>query len=217
MTDPFNHFFRQASEGEENAKWWTEKLAELKPLATIPQISLLSTFLKNKRASDRWLGTEITLKRLDLELRKWIADEKRDNLLVADEYRVFLARTTAALLERAVKGQVAINERQGKSLLAVLDTIGLNCLVPKGMVFGAEAEKAAAEASKPTGKKGKPAKKGAEKENGNGKDKDKEESVKLSFSFVKLISGGEPVHEYMRLVEDPIEFQLRVSTGQLPY
>lgn len=198
-------------EGEQNAIWWTEKLSELKPLAATAQISLINGFLKNKRASDRWLGTEIILKRLDLELRKWIADEKRENRAAGDVYRVFLARTVNSHLLKAVKGDVAINEKQGKALVGILTTLGLECLIPDGMVFGAAAEQAAVEASKPAAKKG--AAKNGKKDKAAEKEKEKEEKessgVKLTFSFVSLTKGGKVVYDFMKVVEDPIEFQLR--------
>lgn len=103
---------------------------------------------------------------------------------------------------------MAINERQGKALLSILDTLGLSSLVPAGMVFGAAAELAAVEAAKPAAKKGKA---GKEKKGEEKKEEKEDKGAKLSFSFVSLAKSGKPLYEYMRVVEDPVEFQLRVS------
>lgn len=202
-------FFRQAEEGILNAAWWDEKLLELKPLSVPSQISLIGGFLKNKRASDKWLGTEIILKRLDLELRKWIADEKREDREVGDVYRVFLARTTSDLLVKAKKGEILINEKQGKALVGLLEVLGLTVLIPESMTFGAAAEAGRVEANGGSGKSSK--KGGAAKSGKKEKVIEKEESsgVKLTFSWVKLTKDGKPTYEYMKVNEDPIEFQLR--------
>ena len=196
-----------------NGLWWADKLAELKPLAIPAQIILVTSFLRNKRAKDRWLGTEMIIKRLDLEARKWIADESRELPAIRDAYTVFLARTSNDLLQQAVKGEVIINEKQGKALLNVLDAVGLSCLVPPGMVFGAAAAAAAAAAAPVKGKKDK---KGAEKkvkdDKKGGKEEKEETGAKLTFSFVSLTKGGKPVHDFMKITEDPVEFQLRVSS-----
>lgn len=209
MTD----VYRVAEDAVLNGLWWADKLAELKPLPIPAQIVLLTSFLRNKRAKDRWLGTEIVIKRLDLEARKWIADESRELPSTRDAYTTFLARTAHDLLQQAVKGDVIINEKQGKAILAVLDALGLSCLVPAGMVFGAAADAAALAAAQPVkkGNKKDKDKKGAEKDKKGSKD-DKEESTgaKLTFSFVSLTKSGKPVYDYMKITEDPIEFQLRV-------
>lgn len=200
---------RQLEEGAQNATWWADKLAELKPLTVPSQISMLNGFLKNRRAaSDRWLRTEITLKRLDLELRKWIADtERQEDPVVADEYRVYLGKTTRDLLDAAAKGTATVNEKQGKALLSILESIGLSCLKPDGLVFGAAAEKAVA--ADKAGKKGKPVKK--EKESKSASKDTEDEAVKLTFKFVTLVKSGKVQYEFMPTKEDPLQFQLRVS------
>ncbi|KAL8287587.1 hypothetical protein RQP46_003445 [Phenoliferia psychrophenolica] len=204
---------KQVEEGAQNATWWAEKLAELKPLTVPSQIAMLQGFLKNRRAlSDRWLRTEITLKRLDLELRKWIADtENQEDPTTADEYRVYLAKTTRDLLEQAAKGSATVNEKQGKALLSILESIGLSCIRPDGLVFGAAAEKEkdkAAGAASAGKKGGKPVKK--EKDAKAAKDKDAEDdAVKLTFKFVTLVKSGKIVYDFMPTKEDPLQFQLR--------
>ncbi|KAK4047372.1 hypothetical protein OIV83_005419 [Microbotryomycetes sp. JL201] len=201
---------KEAEERKENATWWDTRLAQLKPLAIPAQISLLQAYLKNKRASDRWLGTEMIVKRIDLELRKWIADDRRDEPEIADSYRVFIARTAGPLLAKAKKGLATINERQGKSLVSSLEIIGLGCLVPEGILFGAAAEKAAE-----NGVNGKSSAKG---KSGSKKDKDKSSKSKdekeekedkgpKTFSFVSLSKGN--YEEFMKIKEDPLEWQLR--------
>lgn len=206
---------RQVEDGAQNATWWNERLADLKPLTVSSQVSMINGFLKNRRAlTDRWLRTEITLKRLDLELRKWIDDDQQEDAIVADEYRVFLARTTRDLLEAAAKGNATVNDRQGKALLSILESVALKCLVPDGLQFGAAAakedkDKAAAAAG---GKKGKPAKKEKEVKAGGAKSKDEEEgAAKLSFKFVTLIKNDQIKYDFMPTKEDPVQFQLRVS------
>lgn len=188
-------------------------------------------YLKNRRASDRWLGTEMTLKRLDLELRKWIADERREEPEVADAYRVFVARTVGPLLDKAHRGLATINERQGRALVASLETCGLGCLIPEGIVFGAAAEAAAEALATKAGAKGgnkkdkavsagkkagKDDKKGGKDDKKSGdKDKDKDEKgAKLSFSFVSLKKGG--YDEFMKIQEDPLEWQLRCMGEFMP-
>lgn len=177
-------------------------------MAVPAQVALLNSFLRNKRAKDKWLGTEIIIKRLDIEARKWIADETRESQATRDSYTVFLSRTCHDLLQQAVKGDVIINEAQGKALLAVLDAVGLSCLVPNGMVFGVAAEAAALAAAQPVKKGKKEKEKKPDKKNGK---EEKEDSVKLTFKFVSLTKSGKPLYDYMKITEDPIEFQLRVS------
>ena len=132
---------KQQEEGLLNYKWWVERLEDLKPLPLPGQIAQLNSYLKNKRSNDPWLGTEMTIKRLDLELRKWIADERREAEDVKDQYRVYLARTATPLLQKYVKsveegtGSVVINEKQGKALVNTLEVMGLGCLVPEGIKF----------------------------------------------------------------------------------
>jgi len=83
----------------------------------------------------------MTIKRLDLELRKWIADERREAEDVKDQYRVYLARTATPLLQKYAKsveectGSTVINEKQGKALVNTLEVMGLGCLVPEGIKF----------------------------------------------------------------------------------
>ncbi|ORY65665.1 hypothetical protein BCR35DRAFT_354923, partial [Leucosporidium creatinivorum] len=204
---------KQAEEGAQNHLWWTEKLALLKPLTPASQISQLTAYLKNRRASDRWLGTEMLLKRVDLELRRWIADERREEGEVADGYRVFVARTVGPLLVKAKKGGATINERQGRALVATLEALGLGCLIPEGIVFGkeAEAEKEAAETKGAKGGKGKKddKKSGGKKEKDGKKSKDEEKEdkgAKLSFSFLSFKKGD---YGFMKIAEDPLEWQLR--------
>ena len=153
------------------------------------------------------------LKRVDLELRRWIADERREEPEVADNYRVFIARTVGPLLAKAKKGDATINERQGRAMLQTLEAMGLSCLVPEDIAFGKEAEKAeAADAKGAKGKgnkKDKPVKKEKESSKGDKKGKDDKEDdkgAKLSFSFVSFKKGD---YGFMKIGEDPLEWQLR--------
>ncbi|KDE02846.1 hypothetical protein MVLG_06636 [Microbotryum lychnidis-dioicae p1A1 Lamole] len=208
---------KQLEEGVQNALWWNERLEQMKPLNTTAQIALLVGYLKNRRASDRWLGTEMVLKRVDLELRKWIADERRSEPKNADEYRVFIAKTVTPLLERAVEGSATINERQGKALTTTLQVMGLGCMVPEGIQFGAAVEKAL-EAAAPAakgGKKGatagaKDKKEDAKKKSGSsgkaGKEDKEDKGARLSFSFCIKKSSD---FDFMKIEEDPLEWQLR--------
>lgn len=178
----------------------------MKSLPPAGQIALLTGYLKNRRALDAWLGTEMTLKRIDLELKKWIADEKRESAEVADSYRVFIARTASPLLARAKKGDAKINERQGRALVNTLEALGLSCLVPEGIQFGAAAEKAVEATSTSKGAK-KGGKKGDKKEDKKSKEEEKDEKgPKLSFSFTSFKKGD---YSFMKINEDPIEWQLR--------
>jgi ATP-dependent RNA helicase DDX60 len=154
------------------------------------------------------------LKRIDLELRRWIADERREEPEVADAYRVFIARTVGPLLAKAKKGDATINERQGRALVGTLEAMGLGCLVPQGITFGKEAE-AEKEAAETKGGKGGKGKKDDKKASGGKKDKDgkksKEEEkedkgAKLSFSFVSFKKGD---YGFMKIAEDPLEWQMR--------
>ncbi|KAM0753759.1 P-loop containing nucleoside triphosphate hydrolase protein [Meredithblackwellia eburnea MCA 4105] len=201
---------KQALEGAENATWWDERLSDLKPLEVPSQIAMLVGFLKNRRAvADPWLRTEITLKRLDLELRTWVADDRQEIPAIADVYRVFLARTTRDLLESAAKGTGTINEKQGKALMSVLESLGLLCMAPPGIVFGggkAEKEKDKDKGATANGKKSKSGKKEKEKES---KKDDDDSPAKLSFKFITLIKSGELKYDFMPIKEDPLEFQLR--------
>ncbi|KAK4055914.1 hypothetical protein OIO90_003171 [Microbotryomycetes sp. JL221] len=201
---------KEAEARGENLQWWEGRLAQLKPLAIPAQIALLQAYLKNKRTSDRWLGTEMLVKRIDLELRKWIADDDRDEPDVADAYRVFIARTAGPLLSKAKKGLAAINERQGKSLVSCLEIIGLGCLVPEGILFGKAAEAAAEATSNGNAKATKGGKKD-KKDKSSSKSKDdkdeKEDKGPKTFSFVSLSKGN--YDEFMKIKEDPLEWQLR--------
>ncbi|GAA6028667.1 hypothetical protein JCM8097_007338 [Rhodosporidiobolus ruineniae] len=223
-------------EGKENYKWWVERLDDLKDLPLPGQISQLDAYLKNKRAQDPWLGTEMIVKRMDLELRKWIADDRREIEDVADQYRVFLAKTASPLLQKYFRAQqegrtdVQINEKQGKAIITTLFVMDLQCLVPKGIKFGSPG---AGEEEEKKGKKGKEEEEGAKKKKSSAKPgskaaqskakgetaaaagkaakPEKDERSKLSFHYCSLLDkeSGEPLYEFMEIDENPLEWQLR--------
>lgn len=209
---------RQAEETALNASWWTEKLASIKPLPLSGQLTNLTLLIKNRRASDKWLGPEMALKRIDTYLRLWIADERREESEVADDYRVKIARDTRDLLDKYKKGDVLMSEKQGKAAIGTLEALGLGCLVPVGLVFGAggaavdDGKKGSGGKDKAAGgKKPKPGAPGSGKKDEKDKKEEKKDEVKLTFSFVSLSKGGKMLHEFMGLgKEDPLEFQLRV-------
>ncbi|GAA5825082.1 hypothetical protein JCM11251_006092 [Rhodosporidiobolus azoricus] len=227
-------------EGKENYKWWVDRLNDLKEMPLLGQISQLDAYLKNKRAQDPWLGTEMTVKRLDLELRKWIADDRREVDDVADQYRVFLAKTISPLLQKHFRAQqegrlaessTVINDKQGKAIATTLFVLGLECLMPKGIKFGAAAggeeedkkskkEKEDGEAAKKKKSSAKPGSKAAQAkskgETADAKSKaakpEKDERSKLSFHYCSLIDKdeGEVMYDWMEIEEDPLEWQLRM-------
>ncbi|GAA5961336.1 hypothetical protein JCM3765_004378 [Sporobolomyces pararoseus] len=227
-----NAIKKQQEEGLLNYKWWVERLDDLKPLPLPGQIAQLNSYLKNKRSNDPWLGTEMTVKRLDLELRKWIADERREVEDVKDQYRVFLARTATPLLQKYVKsceeesGSVVINEKQGKALVNTLEVMGLGCLVPEGIKFAGLGSDGDDDKKSKKGKGGdddgkkkkgnaKPGSKAAQnkkKEEASGSSK-KEKDVrdKLTFHYCSLIDKeeDEPLYDWMEIDEHPLEWQLR--------
>ncbi|BGP17637.1 hypothetical protein JCM10213_001289 [Rhodosporidiobolus nylandii] len=225
-------------EGKENYKWWIERLDDLKDLPLPGQISQLEAYLKNKRANDPWLNTEMLVKRMDLELRVWIADDRREVDDVADKYRVFLAKTASPLLQKYYRAQqegrsdVQINEKQGRAIANTLFCLGLECLLPKGIKFGAAS--AEEEEGSKKSKKGKEEEEGAKKKKssakpgskaaqakskgettaagGSSKSKgEKDERSKLSFHYCSLIDkeAKEPIYDWMDCDEDPLEWQLR--------
>lgn len=160
-------------EGKENFKWWLERLEDLKEFPLPGQVSVLEAYLKNKRANDPWLRTEMIVKRLDVELRRWIADERREVDETADAYRVFIAKTVSPLLSNYVRAQqdgrtdVVINEKQGRAITTTLFVTGLECLIPRelmdkksGIKFGGTA-----------GDEEKKSKKGEKEEEDGGKKK----------------------------------------------
>lgn len=214
-----NHCFLFLSLVEDaalNTTWWLSKLNSSASLAIPAQIALLSGYFSNKRAQDPWLGTEMMLKRLDLELRLWLADERREAPAVRDSYVAYLARTTVGLMRNSMSGQIKINERQGKALGNILEAIGLSCLTPVGITYGAAVPSGAVNVSKKP--KDKDAKKDGKKEKEAGKkdpkkekEEEKEEKVKLTFLFVTIVKSGKVVYDWMTIIENPIEFQLRVS------
>ncbi|GAA5967019.1 hypothetical protein JCM21900_002356 [Sporobolomyces salmonicolor] len=225
---------KQVEEGMLNYKWWIERLEDLKPLPLPGQIAQLTSYLKNKRSNDPWLGTEMIIKRLDLELRKWIADERREAEDVKDQYRIFIARTATPLLQKYVKSQqegtgaVMINEKQGRALVNTLDVMGLACLVPEGIKFGGMA---AEEEEDKKSKKGKGEEDGGKKKKGaakpgskaaqdkkksetsaaSSKSKEKDVRDKLTFHYCSLIDKDEdePLYDWMEIDEHPLEWQLR--------
>ncbi|GAA5898544.1 hypothetical protein JCM6882_007811 [Rhodosporidiobolus microsporus] len=226
-------------EGKENYKWWVERLNDLKDLPLPGQISQLDAYLKNKRAQDPWLGTEMTVKRLDLELRKWIADDRREVDDVADQYRVYLAKTISPMLQkyfrmqtegRLAESSILINEKQGKAIATTLFVLGLECLMPKGIKFGAAAggeeedKKSKKSKDEDDGKKkkgsAKPGSKAAQAKakgdtadaKGKAAKPEKDERSKLSFHYCSLIDKdeGEVLYDWMEIEEDPLEWQLRM-------
>ncbi|GAA5999548.1 uncharacterized protein JCM10292_004219 [Rhodotorula paludigena] len=220
-------------EGRENYKWWVERLDDLKDLPIPGQISQIQSYLKNKRAQDPWLGTEMIVKRMDLELRKWIADERREADDVADRYRVFLARTASPLLQKQMRAQEEetgsiITEKQGRAISNTLAVLGLECLIPEGIVFGDKADKEDKKSKKDKkddddGKKKKgSAKPGSKAAQAQKKDAtasasskaskgEKDERAKLTFHYCSLIDKdeGEAMYEWMEIDENPLEWQLR--------
>ncbi|GAA6015723.1 hypothetical protein JCM10207_008775 [Rhodosporidiobolus poonsookiae] len=222
-------------EGKENYKWWVERLDDLKDLPLPGQISQLEAYLKNKRAQDPWLGTEMLVKRMDLELRKWIADDHREADDVADTYRVFLARTASPLLQRYMRAQqegsgaVMITDKQGRAITNTLAVLGLECLIPEGIKFGGmekeedskKSKKGKEEEDGGKKKKGsaKPGSKAAQAKAKGGEEKpsksskgEKDERSKLTFHYCSLLDkeSGEPLYEWMDCEEDPLEWQLRL-------
>ncbi|GAA5895565.1 uncharacterized protein JCM6883_001549 [Sporobolomyces salmoneus] len=226
-----NAIKKQQEEGLLNYKWWVERLEDLKPLPLPGQIAQLNSYLKNKRSNDPWLGTEMTVKRLDLELRKWIADERREVEDVKDQYRVFLARTATPLLQKYVKacaeesGAVVINEKQGKALVNTLEVMGLSVLVPEGIKFaglgsdGDDDKKSKKSKGDDDGKKkkgnAKPGSKAAQnkkkEESAAPTKKEKDVRDKLTFHYCSLIDKeeDEPLYDWMEIDEHPLEWQLR--------
>ncbi|GAA5832204.1 hypothetical protein JCM5353_008197 [Sporobolomyces roseus] len=222
---------KQQEEGLLNYKWWVERLEDLKPLPLPGQIAQLNSYLKNKRSNDPWLGTEMTIKRLDLELRKWIADERREAEDVKDQYRVYLARTATPLLQKYAKsveegtGSTVINEKQGKALVNTLEVMGLGCLVPEGIKFaglgsdGDDDKKSKKSKGDDDGKKKKGAAKPGSKAAQTKKKEDaaapvkKEKDVrdKLTFHYCSLIDKeeDEPLYDWMEIDEHPLDWQLR--------
>ncbi|TPX36142.1 hypothetical protein SmJEL517_g01613 [Synchytrium microbalum] len=199
---------KEAEERLGNEKWWKERLIELRPLDVSAQIELIAGFIASKRTSEKWLGTEIMLKRLDLEIQKWIADPKREDPVVVDGYRVYLARTIVKVLQDVSRGKLSMSVTQGKAFVAIIDTLNLRCMIPDGLVLGEEVEaKPTAEYtnSKSGGKKGssKKEKPAVETSAPTGKD------AALSFEPVPLLKKNKAIYEFMTLKEDPIEFQLR--------
>lgn len=208
-------------EGKENYKWWVERLEDLKALPIPGQISQLDSYLRNKRAQDPWLGTEMLVKRMDLELRKWIADDRREAEDVKDQYRVFLARTASPLLQKYLRAQqegsnaVMINEKQGRAITTMLFCLGLECLIPEEIVkkqitFGGSSEddkkdkksKKDAAADEDGKKKKSGAKPGSKAAQASKKDAtastsskaskaEKDERSKLTFHFCSLIDKDE--------------------------
>ncbi|GAA5881820.1 hypothetical protein JCM3774_001290, partial [Rhodotorula dairenensis] len=208
-------------EGKENYKWWVERLEDLKALPIPGQISQLDSYLRNKRAQDPWLHTEMLVKRMDLELRKWIADDRREAEDVKDQYRVFLARTASPLLQKYLRAQqegshaVMINEKQGRAITTMLFCLGLECLIPEEIVkkqitFGGSGgdddkkdKKSKKDAGDDDGKKKKSgAKPGSKAAQANKKDAtastsskaakaEKDERAKLTFHFCSLIDKDE--------------------------
>ncbi|GAA5927004.1 uncharacterized protein JCM15063_000429 [Sporobolomyces koalae] len=228
-----NAIKKQQEEGLLNYKWWVERLDDLKPLPLPGQIAQLTSYLKNKRSDDPWLGTEMIVKRLDLELRKWIADERREAEDVKDQYRIFLARTATPLLQKYVKsceegsGSVVINEKQGKALVNTLDVMGLSCLVPEGIKFAGLGSDGDDDKKSKKGKKGeeddgKKKKSNAKPGSKAAQNKKKEEAAapvkkekdvrdKLTFHYCSLIDKeeDEPLYDWMEIDEHPLEWQLR--------
>ncbi|KAJ8293829.1 putative helicase [Rhodotorula toruloides] len=219
-------------EGKENYKWWIERLDDLKDLPIPGQISQITSYLKNKRAQDPWLGTEMVVKRLDLELRAWIADDRREADDVKDRYRVFIARTASALLQKYLRaqqdgsGSVIITEKQGRAITNTLAVMGLECLIPEGIEFVAidkgesKKDKKAAEedgkkkqgGAKPGSKAAQAAKKDATASASSKASKgEKDERAKLTFHYCSLIDKdeGEALYDWMEIDENPLEWQLR--------
>ncbi|TNY21481.1 DEAD/DEAH box helicase [Rhodotorula diobovata] len=220
-------------EGKENYKWWVERLDDLKDMPIPGQISQVQSYLKNKRAQDPWLGTEMVVKRVDLELRKWIADERREADDVADQYRVFIARTLSPLLQKYMRaleegtGNVVINEKQGRAISNTLAVLGLECLMPEGIKWsdklgsGDDKKDKKSKADDDDGKKkkggAKPGSKAAQaaKKDATSSAKaakpEKDERSKLTFHFCTIIDkdAGEAMYEWMEIDEHPLEWQLR--------
>ncbi|GAA5972085.1 hypothetical protein JCM11641_002488 [Rhodosporidiobolus odoratus] len=224
-------------EGKENFKWWIERLEDLKDLALPGQISQLEAYQKNKRKDDPWLYTEMIVKRIDLELRKWIADDRREADDVADVYRVNVAKWASPLLQNYMRARaegrtdVLINDKQGRAIANTLFCLGLECLIPKGIKFGAIVNEEESKKSK----KGKEEEEGAKKKKSSAKPgskaaqakvkgeaastasssksskAEKDERAKLSFHFCSLIDKeeNEPLYDWMDADEDPLEWQLR--------
>src|SRR5258707_14275469 len=196
-------FPRELENATQNEKWWREKLSELNPLSLKDQRDVLKGFLKSKRASDRWLRPEMLLKQMDTEIRMWVADDMREVADVADRYRIFLATTCRDMLEASVKEVIVLNEKQRRTVLVILEALGLSCLVPVHDAGPPSRDSVLSSSSKPR-------KQASKKERPVGPAKPEPKPAKLSFTFITLSKGGQPWYEFMKIKEDIFEFQLRV-------
>lgn len=188
--------------------WWADQLNAIEKNQNLGEQAMqLEKLMAGKRiASSRTLLPEATIKRLDIELRRWIADDNRKKSFVADNNRTYLARHASELYQKAVAGKVDLSGAHQKKLGEMMDALGLAVMIPE-----LAATDEAPMTSKKDAKKDKVAK-GKEKEKEKGK---KEEKEKLSFSFTSLKSKstGEWRYSFMAVKEDPWEWQLRVSAG----
>ncbi|TPX52317.1 hypothetical protein SeMB42_g01506 [Synchytrium endobioticum] len=177
---------RDADERKDNSKWWNDQLIMLKTKSITEQINIVQHLLK---------------------VRKWISDPKKNDPNVGDDYRVLVARITVEVVRNVGCGKVSVNAAQGKILLEILASLNLTCMIPEGVQLGEdmkqEGSAITATTSKSAGKK-KPVGKTAASA-----PLIKNEEVCLSFIFAPLFQNGKLIHEFMKLREDPIEFQLR--------
>ncbi|KAF8325454.1 uncharacterized protein EI90DRAFT_3128818 [Cantharellus anzutake] len=183
---------KEAEVASQNEKWWAEKISEIGTLSLQQQLPLVKAFAMSKRTSDKWLKCEILLKQMDIELRMWIADEKREVPEVADRYRIFLATTSRSILESSLKNGYNPNEKQRKAILSVLEALGFSCLAQAGSgtntVEGSDYTTSKPKKSTPS-KKAKPI---------------------IQAKPDARPTKGDPLFDFMKIKEDVYEYQLRV-------
>lgn len=195
-----------------NASWWQERLQALTAMRALSeQITALESYMLNQRVKvDKILSVEMTLKRLDLELRLWTSEEAEQVAAKAEEHRAFCARTAIELFRQHVQGAFNIGVPQGKKLCGMLKAIGLQLLIPGEIEFGPVSLARDDAISGKNSKKSKAA--ASSKKGGN----DEKEIEPLTFKFISLSKkSGSIAYPCLLLHEDPYAFQLRVSENSV--
>lgn len=101
--------------------WWRNQLEELKKLPEVRQQSALELLFRSPKAQEDWLRAEMTLYRLDLTIRSWVADPKAVETAESERYRVQILADVKSL--SVMKGCTPTIR---KILIGLLKTFGLS-------------------------------------------------------------------------------------------
>lgn len=116
---------QSAKEDDPVRIWWTDHLSRIEKLPASQRILETEALMRNPKARQGWLASEVLLYRLHLEFTAWINDPDREERACQDKYTVSILRMAKSIY--ALPGPTTAVLR---TLACALLAIGLGDLLP---------------------------------------------------------------------------------------